>query len=162
MAENQNPVFTDNETVLGDGTVEQPLSASPSTMQLLDAMNSVPATPLALPDGVETTVWETRNLSALQNQGIAFVEFFGQLALTAAITKAHVRVYFDVVTPDNLEFEQEWDFDNTGPILTNMILAAKGASGLGTHLFVTVTVTGDDTTIKNYWAGALYCRTIPT
>lgn len=31
MPENQNPVFTDNQTILGDGTVENPLSAQSST-----------------------------------------------------------------------------------------------------------------------------------
>lgn len=166
MPENQSPVFTDNESIAGDGTVENPLSviADPQVMRMGDATIETLPGPLALPAGVETQVWESQNMQeqpTLAGFGnVCMIELSAQIGLAAGVTKLVANFYIESITPDNLEFSQELDLDNTGPIITEIPMVFKGITGIipGSPVFITLTPTGADASASNYCASAIQFR----
>lgn len=107
MAENQNPVFTDDTTILGDGTVENPLS-SPASVERFDTnsgwyTNGIQSPPV-MAEGVPTV------LTGIQTQAIPADGTYILLVMVnvnlqpgAAATEVDFSLNFDTV-PQGVNF----------------------------------------------------------
>jgi hypothetical protein len=99
MSSNQNPVFTDNETVFGDGTEEHPLTTSggaPVANAPLQIISEFQAGPDGTTDGTNTDIMTASISVPAAPAGVSWKFVLWGMAtaqLGAAQTKSQLQIY---------------------------------------------------------------------
>lgn len=127
MADSQNPVYTDNVTILGDGTEEHPLtsSATPGTLADNASVRGTTGT-TGLTNGTEAVVgtFEFPDRAAAPVGFTWAALLWGAFSLLfttpATATAAVVRLYRGTDATGTLIATFTLTIDNTGPIITEM------------------------------------------